>query len=287
MFGLDKREEKIPSTVDLVATENADYRVIRSRHSRPNTKEEVGKATILCDEIEFLPNTVLHNARHIFEYQRSHIQSRDIVALPSVSRIYVVDTVYTPGFKRIHQNENLDRALRNMIGQSAAILGLSTFFAGALTRRKALLGVGAGIVGLAGYVTAPNVAIRMISKGHKGKLLESLQKSAQKFEIYFRNLVIAHKAEYIAEQERKSTGKKPLIALTTGAEHGLVTRALAASKETRERLLRDLISELRTLAPKEDVELLEEHIYLIPSWDKRTGKAGILDMRTGNTVWRN
>lgn len=275
-------------TVDKVSTPHADYRVIRSRHddpAQPNIPEEVGDAEYLCIERGIDNHDLDYLNQRVLDSFFESVQDKEIINMRQLKEIYITDTISDEDFEKLTADERNVAAAYAAIG--VTLLGSAGMAAGASalakmrSTRRGLL-IGAGSLGVAGaYATSP-VSSLLVGQGFKSRILEVPYNHFYRYIGHFRNFVIAHKSEHIAKMIREQTGSRPKIAITVGANHGLVTNILEdTTEQQREEFIEAILKELETKLPMESVAKLRRYIYEIPVWDKTTFRFGVINMKTG------
>lgn len=281
-------KEKLPESVQLVETENANYRVILSDHTIENTKEEVGKdASALLLELTLTESHVADLVSTFKELEDEDAPYRTIAKMESIKEIYFADIIAD-----IEHLETINEELSDLATEEGIIKLLMTVSGGSLllskvfTRRNFLkmLGVGSGLLGL--YHVPDFIKSELLYKGHNFEALSEFEKRRLLFTIYFRNLIMAHKAEYIAKKIKERDGKKPILPYSIGRLHVLVSNYM---KETGEERLKKIDATLETLknilSPKTYYSIIE-NIPLIP-FKKLEGARwiyGTENFLTGETV---
>ncbi len=241
--------------MDIIETPNATFRLIRSDHDTKNTLEELGDSEIIC--IEIILNIIgLIDPKYIYEeILRNNKQLSDILKENQIKEFFITDTSSGDRFSSIFSDEKMVHIILPII---AGIILTHNLY----TRRNFLKGAAVSLLAISLQNYIP------ITMGSKSEILFELQKHSHRYVAYFRNLVMVHKAETVAIKLFKETGEKQKIAFPVGVAHGMISEILKIPREERQKLIDQILIELKNILPADEYKLVDAGLTKIPRFSK-------------------
>ncbi len=275
--------EKKPRNVDIVETPHATFRVIRSNHDVPNTKAELGRATVVCVENQAHDYTAGYKPEKISAIENIKILIHESVQFSEwrnssqIESLYITDSFDVGGLTEKIHNEFFKARRGLVFGAIPAVFGLMEMLKPQTSDKV----IGAGLLGIGAYLARAKASEFLIADGYKGDTLTKIERETALVGVAIRNLIIAHKADFAAKREYRKTGNKKDVALAVGSDHGLVTEVLKLSSTDRENYFVELLNEAKAQGKLSEVELkhLEEFFHKVPYLNAQTGEIEMLDTR--------